>query len=239
MTVFQPANLTQEPVTIADRLFQDLRRAILEGDMPAGKKISEPELAGLYKVSRGSLREAISKLENCNLVTRKPNIGARIISFSVEQLMEIYQIREAMEGMATRLAAGNISAEDLAHLLSLLDRQKEAVSESKRLQQPSLHHDSDLDFHFCIIQASGNERLIRMLCEDLYDLVRFYRFRLNPSYTPMALQEHGLIVDAIQRRDGEMAELLMRHHIRASRERARKQLETMTPAELGQSEKSG
>ncbi|MGB0848773.1 MAG: GntR family transcriptional regulator [Thiolinea sp.] len=234
---FQPASLAQEPVTIADRLFLDLRRAILEGEMPAGKKISEPELASTYGVSRGSLREAIGKLENCNLVTRKPNIGARIISFSVAQLMEIYQIREAMEGMAARLAATNMTTEDFSQLVSLLKRQQEAVTESERLEQARLRHDSDLDFHFCIIQASGNERLIRMLCQDLYDLVRFYRFRLNPSYTPKAMQEHELIVEAMQRRDGEMAELLMRHHIRASRERAREQLETMTPAEMGQHEK--
>ena len=235
---FQPANQAQEPVTIADRLFQDLRRAILEGKIPAGKKISEPELAGTYGVSRGSLREAIGKLENCNLVTRKPNIGARIISFSIGQLMEIYQIREAMEGMAARLAAVHMSDEELHHLTSLLERQQVAVTESEKLEQSRLRHDSDLDFHFCIIQGSGNERLIRMLCQDLYDLVRFYRFRLNPAYTPKAMQEHELIVEAMQHRDGEMAELLMRHHIRASRERAREQLESMTPTEMGQHEKA-
>ena len=101
----------QEPVTIADKLFIDLRRAILEGELPAGKKISEPELANAYGVSRGSLREAISKLENCNLVTRKPNVGARIIGFSMTHMMEIYLIREAMEGMAARLAAENMNDE--------------------------------------------------------------------------------------------------------------------------------
>ena len=107
---FLSACHTQEPVTIADKLFLDLRRAILAGEIPAGKKISEPELAGIYGVSRGSLREAISKLENCNLVTRKPNIGARIIGFSTEQVMDIYQIREAMEGLAARLAAENMNS---------------------------------------------------------------------------------------------------------------------------------
>lgn len=223
----------QEPVTIADRLFLDLRLAILEGELPAGGKISEPELSSAYGVSRGSLREAIAKLERCNLVTRKPNIGARIVSFSVDQLMEIYQVREAMEGMAARLAAEHMSIKDLAHLASLLDRQKEAITEAERLQQSHMRHNSDLDFHFCIIQASGNERLIQMLCQDLYDLVWFYRLRLNPAYMPKALQEHELIVEAMQRRDGEMAELLMRHHIRASRERSRLQLETMAQVDMG------
>ncbi len=86
---FASACKLQDPVTLADKLFLDLRRAILEGEIPAGKKISEPELAGAYQVSRGSLREALGKLENCNLVTRKPNIGARIIGFSTTQMMEI------------------------------------------------------------------------------------------------------------------------------------------------------
>ncbi|MEZ5478236.1 MAG: GntR family transcriptional regulator [Thiolinea sp.] len=237
---FQSACHTQEPVTIADRLFLDLRRAILEGDMPAGKKISEPELAAIYGVSRGSLREAIGKLENCNLVTRRPNIGARIVSFSIDQLMEIYQIREAMEGMAARLAAKQMNEQELQHLGVLLERHQIAMNhpEREKREQASLKQDSDLDFHFCIIQGSKNERLVRMLCQDLYDLVRFYRFRLNPSFSPKALQEHELIVEAMQRRDGEMAELLMRHHIRASRERARTQLESMTPEELGQHEKA-
>lgn len=235
---FQSACQMQDPVTIADRLFLDLRRAILEGDMPAGKKISEPELSTTYGVSRGSLREAIGKLENCNLVTRRPNIGARIISFSVDQLMEIYQIREAMEGMASRLAATQMDDAELQHLSLLMERHQAAVSDREKPANASLRHDSDLDFHFCLIQGSKNQRLIRMLCQDLYDLVRFYRFRLNPAYSPAAMQEHELIVDAVLRRDGEMAELLMRHHIRASRERARQQLESMTPEELGQPEKA-
>lgn len=228
----------QEPVTIADRLFQDLRASILEGNMPAGKKISEPELAATYGVSRGSLREAIGKLENCNLVTRKPNIGARIVNFSIDQLMEIYQIREAMEGMAARLAAKNMTEQELLHLQELLKRHQKAIKEPKQSRNSNLKHDPDLDFHFCVIQGSKNERLVRMLCQDLYDLVRFYRFRLNPGFTPKALREHELIVDAICRRDGEMAEVLMRHHIRASRNRAQIQLECMTPEELGQREKT-
>lgn len=222
---FHSACQLQDPVTIADKLFLDLRRAILEGEIPAGKKISEPELAGAYGVSRGSLREAISKLENCNLVTRKPNIGARIIGFSTTQMMDIYQIREAMEGMAARLAADNMSDEELVRLRQLLERQQAIGNDPNSIPQQS----ADLDFHFCIIQGSKNHRLIRMLCQDLYDLVRFYRFRLTSgaNRSAQAYQEHNLIVSALERRDGEMAETLMRHHIRASRDNARKCIESM------------
>ncbi|MEZ5452505.1 MAG: GntR family transcriptional regulator [Thiothrix sp.] len=220
---FSTACKLQDPVTIADKLFLDLRRAILVGEIPAGKKISEPELATSYGVSRGSLREAIGKLENCNLVTRKPNIGARIIGFSTLQMMEIYQIREAMEGMAARLAAENMTEEEIGRLRSILERHKAEIDQHQGYSQ----QDVDLDFHFCIIQGSKNIRLIRMLCQDLYDLVRFYRFRLKSGFyrSEQAFQEHNLIVSAIERRDGEMAETLMRHHIRASRDYARQALE--------------
>ncbi|MEN9503150.1 MAG: hypothetical protein RI964_2435 [Pseudomonadota bacterium] len=227
---FLSACHTQEPVTIADKLFLDLRRAILAGEIPAGKKISEPELAGIYGVSRGSLREAISKLENCNLVTRKPNIGARIIGFSTEQVMDIYQIREAMEGLAARLAAENMNSEELGRLRKLLERHGEQITDEQACPQ----QDVDLDFHSCIIHGSKNQRLVRMLCQDLYDLVRFYRFRLKSGFdrSEQAYQEHALIVSAIERRDGEMAETLMRHHIRASRDYARQCIESMPKEDL-------
>lgn len=230
---FQSACALQDPVTIADRLFLDLRKSILEGSIPAGKKISEPELAGTHGVSRGSLREAIAKLENCNLVTRRPNIGARVVSFSVEQLMEIYQIREAMEGFAARLAAENMTESEIEHLKFLLNKHQKAIGNPDEYAHDMMK-DADLDFHFCIIQGSKNDRLLKMLCQDLYDLVRFYRFRLNPGFSEKALHEHELIVSAMESRDGEMAELLMRHHIRASRDRAQKQLESMPPEELGE-----
>jgi DNA-binding GntR family transcriptional regulator len=227
---FASACKLQDPVTLADKLFLDLRRAILEGEIPAGKKISEPELAGAYQVSRGSLREALGKLENCNLVTRKPNIGARIIGFSTTQMMEIYQIREAMEGMAARLAAENMTDEEMERLQKLLVYHQHEVVDHSSCAQP----DADLDFHFAIIQGSKNQRLIRMLCQDLYDLVRFYRFRLKASFnrSEQAYQEHALIVSAIMRRDGEMAETLMRHHIRASRDYARHCIAAMPGEEL-------
>ncbi len=220
----------QEPVTIADKLFIDLRRAILEGELPAGKKISEPELANAYGVSRGSLREAISKLENCNLVTRKPNVGARIIGFSMTHMMEIYLIREAMEGMAARLAAENMNDEEIERLSNVLKSPMELNSPQGNAQ---CNLDIDLDFHFCIIQGSKNQRLIRMLCQDLYDLVRFYRFRLPSGFsrTEQAFQEHSLIVSAIKRHDGEMAETLMRHHIRASRDYVCKCITSMSVEE--------
>ena len=96
---------TETPVTITERLYRQLGKAIVEGEIQAGSKLSEPELALRYGVSRGPLREAIRRLEAVNLVELKPNVGARVVSLSLEQLLDVYLVREALEGMAARLAA--------------------------------------------------------------------------------------------------------------------------------------
>ena len=216
----------KDPVTIADRVFNQLREAILGGKMLPGQKISEPELAGIYGVSRGSLREAIARLEACNLVERKPNVGARVITLSIEELMEIYHIREALEGMAARLAAQNMDMAEIAGLRKIVETQRNEISGGNYAY---FLKEVDLDFHFRIIQGSRNKRLIRLLCQDLYDLVRFYRvsFSASSPRPEAAYAEHSAIVAAMERGDGEMAELLMRHHIRASRENARQSFEAM------------
>ena len=76
-----------QTVSIPDRLFEQLKTAIFEGTIAVGSKLSEPELARDYQVSRGALREAIGRLEACRLVTRKTNVGARVVDLSSQNLM--------------------------------------------------------------------------------------------------------------------------------------------------------
>ena len=208
---------TETPVTITERLYRQLGKAIVEGEIQAGSKLSEPELALRYGVSRGPLREAIRRLEAVNLVELKPNVGARVVSLSLEQLLDVYLVREALEGMAARLAALHMPQTEVTDLRALLEthqRQMERDDSWAYFQK-----EGDLDFHYRIVQGSGNRRLIRLLCNELYQVVRMYRFQFgmaSPRARP-AYDEHRLIVDAIEARDGEQAEMLMRFHIRASR----------------------
>jgi DNA-binding GntR family transcriptional regulator len=208
----------EESGTIPERIFSLLREAIVEGHIPAGSKISEPELARAYGISRGPLREAIGRLEGCGLVVRRANVGARVVTLSSDQLLEIFHVREALEGMAARLAAQNMSDDEVADLRQLLQQH------GRQIEQDAGHayfqREGDLDFHYRIVQGSHNTRIIDLLCNDLYHLVRLYRYQFGmPSKRgPRAYVEHEHIVDAIERRDPEMAELMMRAHIRASRE---------------------
>ncbi len=207
-----------ESGTIPERIFGRLRDAIVEGQLAPGSKISEPELARTYGISRGPLREAIGRLEACGLVVRRANVGARVVTLSSAQLLEIFHIREALEGMAARLAALNMGDAEVSELRRLLDQHGEQIEQDS--EHAYFQRDGDLDFHYRIVQGSHNERMIELLCNDLYHLVRLYRYQFGMASKrgPRAFAEHVHIVDAIERRDSEMAELMMRAHIRASRE---------------------
>lgn len=217
-TPLRGAAMDAESSTIPDRIFALLKEAIVEGAIPAGSKISEPELARAYGISRGPLREAIGRLEACGLVIRRANVGARVVTLSSAQLLEIFHVREALEGMAARLAARHMSDAELADLRRLLERH--AAQIERDAGHAYFQREGDLDFHYRIVQGSHNARLIGLLCNDLYHLVRLYRYQFGmPSKRgPRAFVEHEHIVDAIERRDPEMAELMMRAHVRASRE---------------------
>ena len=219
---------TEETSTIADRVFGQLRQAIVEGEIPPGSKISEPEMASRLGISRGPLREAMRRLESTNLVERRPNLGARVITLSNDQLIEIYLIREALEGMAARLAAERMSDAGIADLKALLEQHRQEIKRDS--WRAYYQKEGDLDFHYRIIQGSGNQRLIGLLCNDLYHSARMYRckFGMVSDRTRDALREHELIVDAIAERDGELAESMMRRHIRASRRNVERRLATET-----------
>lgn len=210
--------------TLADRVFEEIQDAIVTGSIAPGTKITEPGLAKEYGISRGPLREAMRRLEGRHLVTRIPHVGARVVSLSLEELLELYEVREAMEGMACRLAARQMPQEEINSLKALLEKHEQQAE----LQENIAYYqkEGDLDFHYRIVLGSGNKKLMELLCGDLYYLVRMYRYRFSAaSGRPQrAFEEHHRIVDAIEQRDEELAEMLMRRHIRASRNNVEKRL---------------
>ncbi|MGY6581772.1 GntR family transcriptional regulator [Klebsiella pneumoniae] len=90
------------------------------GQIPAGSKISEPELARTYGISRGPLREAIHRLEGQRLVERTAHVGARVVSLSLQKLKEIYQIRPSLESLSCKLAAQHIDKKQILALRDVL-----------------------------------------------------------------------------------------------------------------------
>nr|WP_246814207.1 GntR family transcriptional regulator [Ferrimonas balearica] len=189
----------------------ELQNAIIQGDLAPGSKINEQELAARYGVSRGPLREALQRLEQRRLVERIPHVGATVVRLTPEKLRDLYQVRAELEAMACRLAAQRITPSQVNALTELLDRQQVVFS------QPELPPiQDDIDFHFGLIQASGNSTLITTLTGDLYYQLQMYRNQCSSGRRPLeALAQHRRILDAVAQGDGELAALLMRRHIEA------------------------
>ncbi|MBA6250974.1 MULTISPECIES: GntR family transcriptional regulator [unclassified Colwellia] len=214
----------QEPVTTADKVFYAILHAIVDGKIAAGSKISEPGLAKQYEISRSTLREALNRLEKCHLIERKANVGSRVVDCTIEGLLEIYVVREALEGMACREAAINMSDDEIAEMQDMLAQH--ANSQDLIDGVAYYQEEGDLDFHYKVILGSHNQQLINILCGQLYHLVRMYRiqFGMHSPRATRAFEEHSHIIQAICDRDGELAEILMRRHIAASRKNIEKKI---------------
>ncbi|ETI59163.1 GntR family transcriptional regulator [Marinomonas profundimaris] len=199
--------------TLSEDIAQQLISAIVQGHIPQGSKISEPELAKQYGVSRGPLREAIVKLEGLGLVTRTANIGARVIKLNIQDMLDTFTMREALEGMAARLAAITMQTEEVRSLYALLDKHQAYLDDNQ--DEHYVQQGGNDDFHLRIIHASGNAKLIRLLTEELYAVIRMYRRHTADQRNDprQALREHRAILDAIANHEGDLAELLMRRHI--------------------------
>lgn len=217
-----------ETRTLADRVCEQIVTAIVVGDIPPGQKISEPELARTYGISRGPLREAMRRLEALRLVERKPHVGARVVNLSAKELVEIYRVREALEGMACRLAAENMPQEEIDRLRDLLNEHEQSIEQLDG--RSYFQKEGDLDFHYRIVHGSKNSKLLEFLGGDLYHLVRMYRyqFSVSSSRPKRALKEHRQIIDAIEARDPELAEMLMRRHIGSARKNIEDKLNSAT-----------
>src|SRR5699024_5434611 len=105
------------------------------------------------------------------------HVGTRVASLSFADLIEIYQVREALEGMAARLAATHMSDQEVAGLAELIGQHEQ--QQDLREDTAYFQREGDLDFHYRIIQGSHNATLIQMLIGELYHQVRMYRYQFS------------------------------------------------------------
>lgn len=215
--------------SLVDVVAERLEAAIISGQLEPGARLSEQGLAASLGVSRGPLREAIRRLEGRKLLERTPNIGVRVAQLSLKDLNEILQVREALECLACRLAAVNMPDAEIAAVKKLLDDhgKQKSVLENKGYYQET----ENLDFHYRLVNGSGNERLAHMLAGDLHYMLRVYRYKsgAKPGRAAEVLQEHRAIVAAIEARDPQAAEQAMREHLRHARRHVEEQVSGKAP----------
>lgn len=209
--------------TLSNTLTETLRDAIITGEIAQGSKLSETKLAAELDVSRGPLREAIRRLEGMNLIQYAPQQGARVVTLTLDLILEIYHAREALESKAVALATTNMTSREVDELNRVVDIQSKHLKESGSSSVPA---ESDYAFHELIIKGSKNRVIERALLHELYNLIKMFRYqnRLAITSSSNALIEHRQIAYAIQQRDPVLAETTMRQHIMRARERIKHQL---------------
>lgn len=214
--VTAPKDSTSAAVaTRMDQVFEAIEFALISGEIPPGSRLREEALCQRFGVGRGPLREALRRLEGRGLVERLPNAGVCAVLLQTADLIELYEIREPLEGAICRLAAQRMSAAEIAELRLLLVRHR-----TSQAFQDGTHY-GDFDFHYLLAKSARSKRLEQFLCKDLYSLIRLCRFAIAHASgrQHQAYRDHERILDAIEDRDPDLAELLMRRHIAAARRR--------------------
>jgi len=211
------ASLDQEDSTLSGRTTAALCEAIVKGDIAPGEKLNEPKLAEQFSVSRGPLREAIRRLVAMGLVRHIPHVGASVVTLSLANITDLYDVREVLEGKAAALAAINMSDVERVNLRKLIEIHRQHIETNAGQYMQA---EGDFDFHYQIIKGSGNAMLTHQLCDELYHLIRMFRYQTSRFKTRSnrALVEHEQLVYAIEQKDSELAEMLMRRHISRAKE---------------------
>lgn len=203
--------------TIKARAYDHIRRSILDSTIPVGTALSEYKLAQEIGVSRTPVREALKRLEQEGLVRAVARRGTFVADLSVCDIVEIYQVRIQLEGLAARAAAERMKPTEVDDLIAELDR-SEKQSKRGRLESAREH---DRRLHKSIVEATSNGRLARILAtlEDQVHRIRQRAMSHTPR-VPASLAEHRAVLQAIKKRDGAAAEKAMRDHLQAARDNA-------------------
>jgi DNA-binding GntR family transcriptional regulator len=204
---------------LADRAYEVLRSAILSNALPPGTSLSVPELARQLRVSRSPVREAVQRLTGDGLATHVRHRGAEVSRVDLDDLRDLYVVRELLEGLAARLATERLDHESLAELRAVIDEHEAALAEGAETRA---HIELDRRFHRIVRELAANPHLTAVL-EPIAGrshsaLHTLWRSAEAPR---LALQEHRQIVDAMVTGDPELAERAARQHIARLRVRLR------------------
>ncbi|OPJ54803.1 HTH-type transcriptional regulator McbR [Alkalithermobacter paradoxus] len=191
-------------------VFEYLREAILSGKLEPGQRLMEVQLAEQLGVSRTPVRETIRKLELEGLVVMIPRKGAYVADVSLKDIIDVLEIRSALEGLAASLAADRMSDEDIEKLEVISYEFKKSLEK----QDTEGVIQRDVDFHDLIFKSTNNQKLIQINNSLREQVHRFRITYISDFDTSKALgEEHRQILESIIKRDSEGAMRHAMHHI--------------------------
>jgi DNA-binding GntR family transcriptional regulator len=208
--------MTQSPVrdgVTGARVADELRTAILHGVYPPGTRLRQEELAGQYGASRVPVREALRLLESEGLVTTVANAGAWIAKLSLDECVELYQVRERIEPLLLRYSLPALDDRRIDRLAALAEQMRETADVERFLEL-------DREFHLGSYAGSGTT-FLGPTVERLWNTTQHYRRAftrlLDVDSHRILHDEHHMLVAAIRERDSDEAERVLLGHIRRTR----------------------
>ena len=185
------------------KIYDILREKIVTLRLPPGEPLIEEKLAKRFKVSRTPIREVLNRLNHEGLVELIPQKGAFVARIGFTDAREIFQIREALEGIAAKISASRFTKEELDEFESALDT--EDLEEAEKVGRK---------LHQSIVQKAENKRISGLIDMLRGQIERMYFFARNlPGRENRSLQEHREILQTLKMKNGELAEKVMRKHM--------------------------
>jgi DNA-binding GntR family transcriptional regulator len=195
--------------SLRERIKDVMLQRILEGVYAPGSRLVETRIAQELGVSQASIREALRDLEHIGCVVYEPYRGCSVRKISVEELLEAFPVRAALESLAARLAAARMGDGQLGELRTLFDTMLAAAAAGDAHEQSQ----ADAAFHGAIVRGAGNATLERQW-SFLEPFSRTYISVSQPGLDLRALSDrHIPILDALRARDGDAAAEAMHQHL--------------------------
>ena len=197
-------------------IIRQLRADIVSGQIPPGVKLSEARLAERFGVSRMPVRDALKELESAGFVTIEQRRGTFVRGISRSEILDLYEVREAIEGMAARLCAHRGNND----LLAKLDEAIETMSRQVKVLDMDGYSRTDARFHELILSGASNERLsdhYRLLFQHLHRGLLSSIVTRRAGRMERSLAEHAEIMRALHAHDPRGAEDAMRNHVQRGR----------------------
>jgi DNA-binding GntR family transcriptional regulator len=217
-----PLGAMPDRKSLGDHVFENLRQAIIRGDVAPGDRLVESRIAEVLDISRTPVREAIHKLEREGLLRKLPHGGFTVVHLSREDIEETFGIRCVLESYAARLAALNHKEEELIPLEEKIREFQLSVAKGRLEELPRIN----TEFHNLFYALSRSPKLIRLL-NDLSDQIfRFRRILLKiDNMGKNSNEDHHNMLEAIRRRDADRVERLVKEHIERGKTMVLKALE--------------
>lgn len=202
---------TVRPISLPEQIYNQLRAAILRGELSAGQRILEMDIANRTNASQASVRDALARLEGDGLVERRARSGTFVVQISETEIHELFQIRAQVESFAIRRAIHQITPRECDELDDLVQQMHTAAQAGDMLQLGEL----DMEFHRRIVAGSGSQALQR-LWSPLYSPIQCYVTRHHPLFFPDLVEVarlHEIIVAVLRSGNEQHAAEVIEQHI--------------------------